>query len=104
MEGVQILNTYIHYDIAAICVSAVIVAICVVCMIPCWIDKDPSIIALIILAFIFGYFGIYCESNGHVRYEAYVDQSASYFEFTEKYELIEQRGNIFVLEEKFPKE
>jgi hypothetical protein len=33
-------------------------------------------------------------------YEAIVDKSVSYIELTEKYNIIERRGEIFVLEEK----
>ena len=49
------------------------------------------------------YMSIYANNNYlKTRYEAIIDQSVSYMELTEKYNVIEQRGEIFVLEEKFP--
>lgn len=38
--------------------------------------------------------------NGKVRYEVLINDDTSFTEVIEKYEIIEQRGEIFVLEEK----
>lgn len=38
--------------------------------------------------------------NGEVRYEVLINDDTSFTEVIEKYDIIEQRGEIFVLEEK----
>lgn len=38
--------------------------------------------------------------NGKVQYEVLINDDASFVEVVEKYDIIEQRGEIFVLEEK----
>ena len=38
--------------------------------------------------------------NGKVRYEVLINEDTSFTEVIEKYNIIEQRGEIFVLEEK----
>ena len=42
----------------------------------------------------------YTVPNGEVRYEVLINDDTSFTEVIEKYDIIEQRGEIFVLEEK----
>lgn len=53
----------------------------------------------IILIFIFFFIGTY-TSNTMLRYECTIDSNVSFVELYEKYDVIEQRGDIWVLEEK----
>lgn len=40
------------------------------------------------------------EPTGKYRYEVTIDRTVSFIDMYEKYEIIEQRGNIWVLEDK----
>lgn len=51
------------------------------------------------LAFIFFLVGL-CTSNTIPRYECTIDSNVSFVELYEKYNVVEQRGDIWVLEEK----
>lgn len=53
----------------------------------------------IILIFIFFFIGTF-TSNTITRYECTIDSNVSFVELYEKYNVIEQRGDIWVLEEK----
>ena len=52
----------------------------------------------------FLYFGIeapdYAIPSGKYRYEVILNENVSFHEITSKYDVIEQRGDIFVLEDK----
>ena len=52
----------------------------------------------------FLYFGIeapdYAVPSGKYRYEVILNENVSFHEIASKYDIIEQRGEIFVLEEK----
>ena len=53
----------------------------------------------LVLAFIFFFIGTY-TSDTMLRYECTIDSNVSFVELYEKYNVIEQRGDIWVLEEK----
>ena len=53
----------------------------------------------LVLAFIFFLVGLF-TSNTIPRYECTIDSDVSFVELYEKYNVIEQRGDIWVLEEK----
>lgn len=52
-----------------------------------------------VLAFIIFFVGLF-TSNPISRYECTIDSNVSFVELYEKYDVIEQRGDIWVLEEK----
>ena len=56
----------------------------------------PTILVLAFIIFLLGLF----TSNTIPRYECTIDSNVSFVELYEKYNVIEQRGNIWVLEEK----
>ena len=53
----------------------------------------------LVLAFIFFLVGLF-TSNTIPRYECTIDSNVSFVELYEKYNVIEQRGDIWILEEK----
>lgn len=53
----------------------------------------------LILIFIFFLIGTF-TSNGIMQYECTIDSNVSFVELYKKYDVIEQRGDIWVLEEK----
>ena len=113
MEGVQILNK----------IEVTEFGVCNILLLIAFIFFTVISIALMIivdeiyLTIIFGVltvvFTIACgvsmaisfDSSGkHYRYECLIDESISLNDLYEKYEIVEQRGEIWVLEEKEVKE
>ena len=103
MDGVQILNIIQRADMTpfgifcgvVMLVSGMFAIVAVGCESKKWV-------AIFIIFFIIGCV-MMCSSKSEtkiMRYEAIIDDSVSYIELTEKYNVIEQRGEIFVLEEK----
>lgn len=62
-----------------------------------WSAIIGSVIGLIVWFFIFASSE---ESTGRYKYECLIDENVSMTEVHEKYEVIEQRGDIWVLEDK----
>lgn len=58
-----------------------------------------GICCTLVLAFIIFFVGLF-TSNPIPRYECTIDSNVSFVELYEKYNVIEQRGDIWVLEEK----
>lgn len=102
MEGIRILNSYEHFygeTKFGLCMVICIFAIIVLFLLMLDNDFKTSIIALVV-AIISG-FGAYAHYDDYItRYEAIIDDDTSYVGITERYNIVEQRGDIFVLEEK----
>lgn len=111
IEVVQVVNDTFNYTAAgiALCVT---VLFCVVA--GYIIGKNELaelegalfgvLVGLVLSIFTGGIFGIVCEypavTETHIHYEVTIDDSVSMTEFAERYNIIEQRGSIFVIEEK----
>ena len=112
MEGIDILNRTMTTDtcgwaliVVAICASVLVVSfitfiICAgygYCGIAnvCFLVIIVSIFATVLLAIINPQTG-----TGRYRYEATIDDSVSFLDLKEKYDVIEQNGRIWVLEDK----
>lgn len=107
VEGITILNkiavtgvpTWILILAAVICIIGFIVfAISIIAEWPTWTVIVPIIVILFIW-FICGIFNITFKT-GEYRYECTIDDSVPYNEVVENYKIIEQRGDIWVLEDK----
>lgn len=102
MEGIQILNSYEYFQSEAkfnLNLAICIFAIAALFFFISYKDFKTGIIALVI-AIISG-FGANTLSDDYItRYEAIIDDDVSYVELLENYNIVEQRGNILVLEEK----
>ena len=70
-----------HPNIGSTCVAILILSIIGVCVCGCISD-------------------VATVPNGKVQYEVLISDDTSFAEVIEKYDIIEQRGEIFVLEEK----
>lgn len=113
MPGVEILNTTIHYKEVmptwALIVAISIVVIPVVAMLIGAIVRSDllftigsiSLILGLVLALIIGA-KIRQTTNEieYIEHEVLVDNSVSFTEFTEKYEIVSQKGKIYVIREK----
>lgn len=65
---------------------------------PVWITTSSLMIGLIVM--IACVISKYTVKTGEYRYECIIDNSVSYNEVVENYKIVEQRGDIWVLEDK----
>lgn len=113
MPGVEILNTTIHYkEVMPTWVLIVIIAIIVIPAVASLIgeiqDKDLlstighiSLIFGLCVALVMGT-KIRQTTNqiDYIEYEVLVDDSVSFTEFNEKYEIVSQKGKVYIIREK----
>ena len=110
MEGITLLNTYTENNLA-FCLffgilGLVCSGICIWLLVQAIIEKtEGTIVAFIILVLITASIVIFSFYKGlsdptSTYYQVTIDDSVSYSEFTEKYEVIKQEGKIFTIEEK----
>lgn len=107
IEGITVLNkiaitgvpSWMMILTAAIfIIGLIVVAIAIISEWPTWKVIIPIIIVLVIW-FICGIFNITIKT-GEYRYECIIDDSVPYNEVVENYNIIDQRGDIWVLEDK----
>ena len=107
VEGITILNkitvtgvpTWILISAAVILIIGLIVfAISIIAEWPTWTAIVPIIINLLVWL-ICGILNITIKT-GEYQYECIIDDSVPYSEVVENYNIVEQRGDIWVLEEK----
>ena len=107
VEGITILNkiavtglpTWMMVSAIIICMIGLIVfAIAIIAEWSAWKAILP-IINILVTWFICGIFNITFKT-GEYRYECIIDDSVPYNKVVENYKIIEQRGDIWVLEDK----
>ena len=107
IEGITILNkiavtgvpSWILISAAVILIIGLIVfAISIIAEWPTWTAIVPIIIILLVWL-ICGILNITIKT-GEYQYECIIDDSVPYNEIVENYNIVEQRGDIWVLEEK----
>lgn len=114
MNGVTILNTIHESNVAEIVVGIVFALVSIVCL--AWIvhiiieERDCYDIILwvltviLIAALLFGVVAgilsiVHATTVDEIAYEITIDENVSFKEFNEKYEIVEQRGDIYVVKE-----
>lgn len=111
MDGVIVLNTFTISDYSPLVmiigiICGIISAIFFYLMVVSYGDVDTiccriiSVVALIGAIFILFMSQNHWRVNVRQRYECVLDKNVSFMELCEKYNVIEQRGDIWVLEEK----
>ena len=105
MDGVQILNTFEPMAANEFRDCAMIIGeICLIIIVFTVIDRMIKLtITLAVVIVACSYIGITQPANaleGIKRYEVLLEDTVSYEKLTEKFKVIEQRGDIWVLEEK----
>ena len=112
LEGITVLNQemiIVNADWAIIlCILSIFGALCGVFMlfVSLFLRSDGLLCIGAAIALGFGVCGLIISSipsevkSGRYRYEVTIDESVSFNDIYEKYEIIEQRGDIWVLEEK----
>ena len=107
VEGITVLNkiavtgvpSWVLISAAAILIIGLIVfAISIIAEWPTWTAIVSTIIVLLIW-FICGILNITIKT-GEYQYECIIDDSVPYNKVVENYNIIEQRGDIWVLEDK----
>ena len=107
IEGITILNkiavtgvpSWILISAAVILIIGLIVfAISIIAEWPTWTAIVPIIIILLVWL-ICGILNITIKT-GEYQYECIIDDSVPYIEVVDNYKIIEQRGDIWVLEDK----
>ena len=113
MDGVTILNTIELTDasfgtVVTLVITGVVFFILLFCM---WLTSGSKVDNLLFFLFVVDAIVIlvntaiaaYQSENyktGEIQYEVTIDDSVSMTEFNKKYEIVEQRGDIFVVKER----
>lgn len=113
MDGVTILNiievTGVSKNVIIATLICFVVALFITFILKVSEDSIFDIFLLILLigdvfglfaCFFVGTYQIENHKTGEIQYEVTVDNSVSMTEFNKKYEIIEQRGDIFVVKER----
>ena len=110
MDGITILNTIIVDDYARWVLPTVLALgfICIVSLVLMLNSNDRgviifgtiSLLAMIAMPIIIGTSKSHWRTNQRNQYECIIDDSVSINEVYENYNVIERRGDIWVLEEK----
>lgn len=111
MDGVTILQTIPQYtntwgwswDLLAFLIPLILIVLLIWCGVDC--GEGSLIMIGIIVAFItvVGFVVTLSTNNAihtHDHYQVLIDESVSMTEFTEKYNVIEQQGITYIVEEK----
>lgn len=102
LEGITVLNTSAAVDFnAAIFFISFIIVLIVGAIISALLDAESLFYVLLFVGALFICTPLaYGESEDRLRYECTIDESVSMIEVYERYEIIEQRGDIWILEDK----
>ena len=113
MPGVEILNTTIYYkDVLPTWAIIFIIAVLAIPMILIIIGKTFDIDSIFRYGVIFLVIGVLacvavclltCQpahTIDYIEHEVLVDDSVSFTEFNEKYEIVSQKGKIYIIREK----
>lgn len=107
VEGITVLNTTAVTGLPTwvsvlafviFFIGAIVFAVSMVLDGPVYVTAYSLMIGLIVM-FAYGIFN-YTIKTGEYRYECIIDDSVSYNEVVENYKIVEQRGDIWVLEDK----
>lgn len=113
MPGVEILNTTIYYkDVLPTWAIIFIIAVLAIPMILIIIGKTFDIDSIFRYGVIFLVIGVLacvavclltCQPANtidYIEHEAFIDDSVSFVEFNKKYNVIDQKGKIYIIREK----
>ena len=113
MPGVEILNTTIYYkDVLPTWTIIFIIAVLAIPMILIIIGKTFDIDSIFRYGVIFLIIGVLacvavclltCQPANaidYIEHEAFIDDSVSFVDFNKKYNVIDQKGKIYIIREK----
>lgn len=100
MEGVTILNTIMAPSAIIVAIIGVVVLLLGIFMYLKGDEKACGLAAMIMGVIMFTIFGIYSlEREKKIQYEVIVDENVKFNEFMKHYKIIEQHGQIYIVEE-----
>lgn len=102
MEGIQVLNQFEYWlSEDRFCIVLIVIVFAIIIAVILFFERCIKIAVLATIVALLGGYSLYTFNDDYVtRIEAIVDKSVSYIELTEQYKIIDQRGDIWVLEEK----
>lgn len=106
MEGVRILNEISPMSVGIWVVIGLFLVIGVVTLTFSFVTRDLDkgdrigIILVSLLPFIFAIILFFQKYNSPMKYEAIIDDNVKISEFEKKYEIVKQRGDIYVIKER----
>lgn len=106
MEGVRILNEIGPMSVGIWVVIGLFLVIGVVTLTLSFVTRDLDkgdrigIILVSLLPFIFAIILFSQKYNSPMKYEAIIDDNVKISEFEKKYEIVKQRGDIYVIKER----
>jgi len=102
MEGIRILNIYDHFGGAGVATAGLIVLIaCAALLIAAIIEKIIWLVIISICFMALGASGIYVGEQQTVqRMEVVIEDDATFSDLMTHYNVVDQRGEIFIVEEK----
>ena len=102
LEGITVLNqTEIMDDVQWLVIIITIASAIVALIVGCWLNSLGAAMATWVSSFVLGILIFQpIEPSGRYRYECTIDESVSMTEVYERYEIVEHRGDIWVLEDK----
>lgn len=99
MDGVTILNELLVLSDAFFLIPLAVGILCVIgAIMLCMEDPSCGFLASLLAGAFLSWSVLQYQSDRVVRYEAMVSDSVSLVEITEKYDVVERRGDIWVLE------
>lgn len=103
MEGITILNETVisAAPVWLIAIGIIITSISLISAAFCAANENPWAILLAVVCGLSLSFTIMAGSQeNHTEYEVLIDESVSFNEFNEKYEVVKQNGKIYTIKEK----
>lgn len=102
MEGIHILNTYDYFGGSGVATAGLIVLIAFAALlIAAIIEKIIWLVIMSMCFMAFGASGIYIgEQQTVTRMEVIIDDDVTFSDLITHYDVVDQRGEIFIVEEK----
>ena len=109
MEGVTILNEFVvnnaPWGFLPLVAGIAIAAVCLVYAISCYVDREGGLGTMFMLLALIGCVFISIGTTvlsvpAETHYQVVVDDSVSFIEFTNKYEILDKDGQIYVVVER----
>lgn len=105
LEGITVLSQTELYDapVAWVMIPALVVFVgCI--LLGAWLDVDSNVVVLssVFAAFLaaIAMYSITKYPTGEYEYECVIEDSVSMTEFCKRYEIVDQRGKIYIIREK----
>ena len=104
MEGVKILNEISQMSAGVWVLIGLFIAIGVISLytVIAVFDKGQKVVPILVslIPFVIAVILFFTEYTSPIKYEATIDDNVKMSEFEKKYEIVEKRGDIYVIKER----